>query len=353
MKSKLLRIVTELEQKTGIHADVYSVTGELLTERREKPTYEYVSHPFSEFKQGVYLDEENSLTYFLIGVVSETYVAVIMGANDTTRNYAIMLSALIENDLTVANDNLSRADGVKSILLGRMTRAQIDYLIARYQIPPVGIFVLAISCDKDVEAEVFNLLTHYSEYEQDSPIIMEEKTIAYVSFMLSDGDYQSALDLAEQLYATILQELGIKVNIGVGSMAKSLYDLASSYSQSLSALRMGIQTNSKTPIHSYKEYIMIRMIEDIPDEVLQQYLDVLLDSTAKDILSDAEMMNTAEEFLNNSLNISETSRHLYMHRNTLMYRLDKIERAMGLNIRRFSDAVTFRIIMVLYKHLHG
>mgnify|MGYP001075269717 CR=1 FL=1 len=58
---------------------------------------------------------------------------------------------------------------------------------------------------------------------------------------------------------------------------------------------------------------------------------------------------TAEEFLHTSLNVSETSRNLYMHRNTLMYRLDKIERATGLDIRKFQDAMTFRLVMILYK----
>ena len=75
----------------------------------------------------------------------------------------------------------------------------------------------------------------------------------------------------------------------------------------------------------------------------------MLDKEAKELLRDEEMVNTAEEFLENSLNVSETSRNLFMHRNTLMYRLDKIERVMGLNLRKFSDAVTFRIITILFK----
>ena len=68
---------------------------------------------------------------------------------------------------------------------------------------------------------------------------------------------------------------------------------------------------------------------------------------ARELLKDEDMVNTAEEFLENSLNVSETSRNLYMHRNTLMYRLDKIERVTGLNLRKFSDAVTFRVITIL------
>ena len=74
-----------------------------------------------------------------------------------------------------------------------------------------------------------------------------------------------------------------------------------------------------------------------------------MDPAAREIFSDSEMTDTAEEFLENSLNVSETSRKLYLHRNTLTYRLDKIEKSTGLNIRRFSDAVIFRLITILSK----
>lgn len=94
---------------------------------------------------------------------------------------------------------------------------------------------------------------------------------------------------------------------------------------------------------------MVKMLEDISETKLEEYLSILLEGDARELLKDEDMVNTAEEFLENSLNVSETSRNLYMHRNTLMYRLDKIERVMGLNLRKFSDAVTFRIITILNK----
>ena len=70
-----------------------------------------------------------------------------------------------------------------------------------------------------------------------------------------------------------------------------------------------------------------------------------------EVFDDTEIAETAEAFLESSLNVSEASRTLFMHRNTLMYRLDKIERITGLNIRKFSDAVTFRILSVLHRLL--
>ena len=73
----------------------------------------------------------------------------------------------------------------------------------------------------------------------------------------------------------------------------------------------------------------------------------MLEKGAEEVFSDIELMETAEEFMKNSLNISETSRNMYIHRNTLIYRLDKIENETGLNLRKFSDAVAFRFVKLL------
>ena len=91
------------------------------------------------------------------------------------------------------------------------------------------------------------------------------------------------------------------------------------------------------------------MLEDLPKYKLNEYLDSLMDFSTKEIFLDEEITSTAEEFIENSLNISETSRKLYLHRNTLTYRLDKIEKETGLNVRKFNDAVTFRLITILSK----
>ena len=114
-------------------------------------------------------------------------------------------------------------------------------------------------------------------------------------------------------------------------------------------MRMSSLFNSKGSVHCYRDFILIKMLEDIPEGKLGEYLSILLEDESRELLKDEDMVNTAEEFLENSLNVSETSRNLYMHRNTLMYRLDKIERVTGLNLRKFSDAVTFRIITILNK----
>ena len=111
--------------------------------------------------------------------------------------------------------------------------------------------------------------------------------------------------------------------------------------------------DAKGEVHSYREYLLVKMLEDVPKSRLKEYTEQFRVSRAEEVLEDREMSATAEAFLESSLNLSETARNLFMHRNTLTYRLDKIERITGLDIRKFSDAVTFRVITILYRLLRA
>ena len=106
-------------------------------------------------------------------------------------------------------------------------------------------------------------------------------------------------------------------------------------------------------MYSYNDYILIRILSDTPKPLLIKYFDSLLEKNGSEVLADPELMNTAEEFMKNSLNISETSRNMYIHRNTLIYRLDKIEKETGLNLRVFGDAVTFNLLQILNTLIKG
>lgn len=91
------------------------------------------------------------------------------------------------------------------------------------------------------------------------------------------------------------------------------------------------------------------MLQDLPETRIKEYAAQFRISNAAEVFTDPDLAITAERFLENDLNLSETSRTLFLHRNTLMYRLDKIKRITGLDLKDFSDAVTFRVISILYK----
>lgn len=214
--------------------------------------------------------------------------------------------------------------------------------------PELPFYVLAVRSGQKI-AEVLNISAQYVTNGVDFAVKIGERECVIVKFIEDDGEYQSSADFAFFLANSMYEELGLRVEIGVGGTFRRFEDACVSYQQAATALRMSSVFGSKGNVHTYREFILIKMLEDIPEGKLGDYLSVLLDKEAKELLRDEEMVNTAEEFLENSLNVSETSRNLFMHRNTLMYRLDKIERVMGLNLRKFSDAVTFRIITILFK----
>ena len=218
----------------------------------------------------------------------------------------------------------------------------------KYSVPESPCFALAVSSDLKA-GELMSFLTQYAGEEADTAVAVTGKDCAFIKFMDEDTEYQSSADFANFLARSLLEEVGVKVRIGVGGTVRHFEEIASSYRQANTALRMSGIFNSGGEVHTYREFVLVKMLEDLPEAKLGEYLSILLDGEAKELLKDEDMVNTAEEFLENNLNVSETARNLYMHRNTLMYRLDKIERVMGLNLRNFSDAVTFRVITILYK----
>ena len=130
--------------------------------------------------------------------------------------------------------------------------------------------------------------------------------------------------------------------------------MAQSYRRAEDAIRYAEDFNAYTGtsnVYSYREFVLLKMLEDWPDNKLAAYLSELTDENFRDVLESDELLETAEEFLNCNLNVSEAARKLYLHRNTMIYRLDKIQRATGLNIRSFSDAVSFRILTLIYRLL--
>ena len=198
--------------------------------------------------------------------------------------------------------------------------------------------------------DIIDIVSNYTTDDNDCVVPLDERECALVKFAdQTAGEYQSFSEYALSLEQTIYEEIGEKVDIAIGGTVKNAGDLQVSFSQAISVQKMSKSISLGGGVHSFKEYVFIKMLEDLPKHKLSEYLQLLLDERAKEIFEDKEMIETAEEFLDNSLNVSETARKLYLHRNTLTYRLDKIERATGLNIRKFQEAVTFRLITILSK----
>ena len=284
-------------------------------------------------------------TALMLECGGEAFDACIGGTGEEAERTARLVEYLVAN--TDARALLpGKEEHLKEILLGEGGAWYAFRFMTKYALRDGSCFALDILPDKRTE-ECFDLLKSCLS-DADLAVQMDGTRIAAVRF--SDGE-QSAYEFSRFIWQSLYEELGVQASIGIGCDVSSFSEIAQSYSQAVTAVRVSAMFRDAGEVHSYREYLLVRMLEDVPKSRLEEYVAQFRIGGMEEVFGDEEMAMTAEAFLESSLNVSEASRNLFMHRNTLMYRLDKIERVTGLNIRKFSDAVTFRILSVLHRLL--
>lgn len=336
--NELERVAKQISEKLGLTFSYYA-------ENTKPNTGAVCDRQF----EGVIDDGSNTFFRFLFRSVG--YIGVLAGAGETERTLATLLPSYIES-FAEKEAELSKTEHLKRILQGECSSMSIYKYATKYSVRGAACFTVVLRVPKLME-ETLALLEQYVGNSLDTALQMTAETCVLVRFVNGDGEdtYRASVDYAEFLAQSIKEELGIDVAVGVGPTVRELKDVARSYAQAENTLRYADVFDFPGNVHSYRECILIKMIEDVPEAKLAEYFSQITDERFKEVLEDGEMLETAEAFLQTSLNVSETSRNLYMHRNTLLYRLDKIEKATGLNIRLFSDAVSFRVLTVLHKLL--
>lgn len=335
--SELERISQSISEKLGVEFSFYA--------ENTRP----VSLPVCD-KQFEGVTDDGDYTFFRFLYKSVGYIGCIRGVGESERNYALLLPSYIES-FAEKEAELSKTEYLKRILLGECSSMGIYKYSTKYSVKGASCFTVVLRVPRLLK-EAIAVLEQYGGNSLDTAVQMSKDTCVLVRFSGEEEDgYRAAVDYAEFLVQSLKEELGLDVLAGVGPTVRELKDVAVSYASAENALRYADVFEIPGSVHSYREFILIRMLEDIPESKLTEYFSEITDEQFKEIFEDEEMLDTAEAFLQSSLNVSETSRNLYMHRNTLLYRLDKIEKATGLNIRLFSDAVSFRVLTVLHKLL--
>lgn len=338
MSKDILTFINGIKSNTDISITVFDKLGNVLVGDTAK-TGDCV---FVE--QGII--QQNGNTFFSFNFKGNLYYACIDGDGEGQRSYAFLITQLASQ---TKKQDVSKEEFIQSLILGETDSSFIKKNAKRFSLSDKPLFVMLICPQKGEPEQLIDFIASYQEIG-DFYYLTEDKRIAFVKTCdQAVGDYFSSAQYAEYLTRSVFEETGEVVKIGVGGIVDGLEKVHVSYNQALSTVDMMDVLQSNGNVHTYKEYLLIGVLSELPKNKLNQYLNLLQDVGGRETFDDQEIMETAEAFLDNNLNASETSRKMYLHRNTLSYRLDKIEKTTGLNIRKFSDAVAFRLVTILLK----
>ena len=190
----------------------------------------------------------------------------------------------------------------------------------------------------------------YATGTKDFVTAVDEKHVILVRALENTDDYLQLEQMARELVDTLNMEAMVSVRIAYGTIISELKDVSKSYKEAKLALDVGKIFYVEKDIVAYSSLGIGRLIYQLPLPLCKMFIKEIFEGKSPDEF-DEETLATINKFFENSLNVSETSRQLYIHRNTLVYRLDKLQKSTGLDLRVFEDAITFKIALMVVKYM--
>ena len=191
---------------------------------------------------------------------------------------------------------------------------------------------------------------NFGQNGKDFVTAVDEKNIIVVKELSDNETYADLRKTAEVILNLFRSDASKNVHISYGTIVGELKEVSRSYKEARMALDVGKIFFEEQNIIAYSQLGIGRLIYQLPIPLCKMFIKEIFDGKSPDDL-DEEILTTINKFFENSLNVSETSRQLYIHRNTLVYRLDKLQKSTGLDLRVFEDAITFKIALMVVKYM--
>ncbi len=279
------------------------------------------------------------------------YVCFIEGTDQTAQTYLELLTNWLVAALQDGNQDSDRDDLIKNILLENELPGDIPLKAREYRVPYAAlrvVFLIKVQEESSLDSlEVLKSL--FPNRKMDYVFAMDENSIVLVKEFYRD-ELDQIDSMAEEILNTLNSESMAQTVIGVGLPAETLKDCAKSYREASLAMTVGGIFSPEKNVIRYDSLGLGRLIYQLPPTLCHMFLDEVFPEGSYEAL-DSETLVTIDKFFENNLNGSETSRKLFVHRNTLVYRLDKVAKITGLDLRTFDDAVLFKLASMVRQYL--
>ena len=280
------------------------------------------------------------------------YAVFCSGDDDAARGYCTMAYIALNDAKNFYEEKHDRGTFVKNIIMDNILPGDI-YIRAKElhfaTDAPRAVFLVRQIGHGDV-ATVDILTGMFPDKALDFVLSINETDIAVVKQITADTTAEELNAIAFKIEETLKNELFIKTVIGIGTVAEHLRSLADSYKEAQTAIDVCKVFDTEKSIMNYENLGIGRLIYQLPTTLCDIFLSEVFKKNSIDSL-DQETLFTINKFFENNLNVSETSRKLFVHRNTLVYRLEKIKKLTGLDLREFDHAIVFKVALMVRKYL--
>ena len=280
------------------------------------------------------------------------YAVFCSGDDEMAKSFCAMAYIALNDAKIFYEEKHDRGTFVKNIIMDNILPGDI-YIRAKElhfaTDTPRAVFLIRQVGHNDV-ATMDVLSGMFPDKLQDFVLSINESDIAIVKQITASTTGEELEHTAAVIEETLKNELRIKTVIGIGTVAEHLRELADSYKDAQTAIDVGKVFDTEKTIINYENLGIGRLIYQLPTTLCEIFLSEVFKKNSIDSL-DQETLFTINKFFENNLNVSETSRKLFVHRNTLVYRLEKIKKLTGLDLRQFDHAIVFKVALMVRKYL--
>ncbi len=280
------------------------------------------------------------------------YAVFVSGVDEQASKYSSILAISLASIKQYYDEKFDRGNFIKNVILDNILPGDI-YLKARELRfnADVSRVCFLIRATTRTDVSTYDIVQQlFPDKAKDFVININENDIALVKEIRPGIDAKDLEKLARSIVDTLSSEFYTHCVVGIGTTVTGIKDLARSFKEAQVALEVGKVFDTEKTITSYENLGIARLIYQLPTTLCDMFLREIFKKGSIESL-DQETLFTIQKFFENNLNVSETSRKLFVHRNTLVYRLEKIKKLTGLDLREFDHAIVFKVALMVKKYL--
>lgn len=344
--------IDELKTITKVDLSVYDLSGSLVASTTDN--VEINSELIRGFANSP-ADSQVIGTHHLLKILDEgelLYILIARGTGDDVYMVGKIAVCQIQNLAIAYKERFDRNNFFQNLLLDNLLLVDIYNRAKKLHIEvavPRAVFLVETGLEKDgMVTEILKGM--FSGQAGDYITAVDESSVILIKTLEQNSTHEDLMSIANTIVAMMNAEAMMNVRVSFGTVVSELKDVSKSYKEAKMALDVGKIFYAEKNVAAYSTLGIGRLIYQLPVNLCKIFIEEIFgDNIPNDL--DEETLNTINKFFENNLNVSETSRQLFVHRNTLVYRIEKLQKSTGLDLRNFDDALTFKIALMVVNYM--